>query len=77
MQSFRVRLASFGDLGLVSEPLMKLELHDGIYTRQQKKGIFSISVSYQKPLSNFTPNDMNIFYRNYAFVPDHFISYYS
>ena len=33
----------------------------------------SISISYQTPLSNFTLNDMNMFYRTHAFVPDHFI----
>ena len=34
-------------------------------------------IEYQKPLSNFTLNDMNMFERTHAFFPDRFIRHYS
>ena len=43
----------------------------------KKKNIFSIFISYQKPLSNFTLNDLNMFDRTHAFVLDHFIRHYT
>ena len=42
-----------------------------------KETHFSISISYQKPLSNFTLNDTNMFDHTHAFVPDHFIRHYT
>ena len=36
-----------------------------------------ISIEYQKSLSNFTLNDMNMFERIHAFAPDRFIRHYT
>ena len=51
--------------------------HYSIYTWQQKKRIFSISISYQKPLSILFLNDMNMFDRTHSFVLNHLIRHYT
>ena len=38
---------------------------------------FSIFIEYQKTLSNFTLNDMNMFERTHAFAPGSFIRHYT
>ena len=43
----------------------------------KRNAYFSISIDYQKPLSNFTLNDMNMFEWTHAFAPDHFIRHYT
>ena len=42
----------------------------------KRNAYFSISIEYQKPLSNLTLNDMNMFEWTHAFAPDHFIRNY-
>ena len=55
---------------------------DVVYTRicildRKRNAHFSISIEYQKSLSNFTLNDMNMFERIHAFAPDRFIRHYT
>ena len=69
------------NLFLLKEPESSTKVWDDrndlVYILDSKRNAYyPISILYQKLLSNFTLNNMNMFERSHAFVPDHFFRHY-